>query len=300
MSDGHLPCTTRPSATSAVVAPHGDRQLRFTKMHGLGNDFVVLDATRAPVALSANDIRFLANRHFGVGCDQVLLVEPPQHPDADFRYRIFNADGGEVEQCGNGVRCFARYVREHGLTAKNEIVVETAAGLVRPRIEGNGEVTVDMGLPRWAPAEVPFVAETAASRYDLIVGERVITVGVASMGNPHAVTVVDSVARAPVAELGPLIEHHARFPQRVNAGFMEIVNRRHIRLRVYERGTGETLACGTGACAAVVVGRRQGLLESEVAVDLPGGRLRIRWEADDQPVWMTGPAAQVFEGEVTL
>ncbi|MEK7323243.1 MAG: diaminopimelate epimerase [Pseudomonadota bacterium] len=274
--------------------------IEFTKMQGLGNDFVVVDATARPLRLSPQQIQRLADRHFGVGCDQVLLVQAPRTPGTDFHYRIFNADGGEVEQCGNGARCFVRYVRERGLTDKNEIVVETAGGIIRPRLEADGRVTVDMGAPRFNPIDIPFITAATAAQYDLDVADQRLSVGVVSMGNPHAVLRVDSVRDVPVAEFGPLIEHHPRFPKRVNAGFMEVVSPRHIRLRVYERGAGETLACGTGACAAVAVGRRWGVLDDTVSVDLPGGGLTIQWDGDDNPVWMTGPAERVFEGRIEL
>jgi diaminopimelate epimerase len=273
--------------------------IAFTKMQGLGNDFVVIDAVSQNVSLTSQHIRHMADRHLGIGCDQVLIVEKP-HGTADFRYRIFNADGGEVEQCGNGARCFVHFVRERGLTKKNEITVETAGGIIRPRIESDGRVTVDMGVPRFAPPEIPFIAETSSLRYELEVNGKPVVIGAVSMGNPHAVMRVDDVRSAPVAELGPLIENHPRFPKRVNAGFMEIVAPDHIRLRVYERGAGETLACGTGACAAVAVGRRWGLLEETVNVELRGGGLTIRWQGDNNPVWMTGPAVRVFEGRIEL
>lgn len=275
-------------------------KLKFTKMQGVGNDFVVIDAVRKNISLSPEQIRFLADRHFGVGCDQLLLVEKPTIPDADFRYRIFNADGGEVEQCGNGARCFVRFVHDQQLTTKNEILVETARGIIRPRLENNGQVTVDMGAPRFIPADIPFVATEQALCYDLAVGAAEVMISAVSMGNPHAVQIVDDVDRAPVAEQGPLIEHHARFPQRVNAGFMQIVDDHRIRLRVYERGTGETLACGTGACAAAVTGIQLGKLASPVTVAMRGGELAIRWAGDSNPVLMTGPAVTVFEGEITL
>lgn len=274
--------------------------LRFTKMQGLGNDFVVLDATRHPIALTSEQIRRIADRHFGVGCDQLLLVEQPTVADADFRYRIFNADGGEVEQCGNGARCFVRFVREHGLTDKDEIRVETARGIILPRQESNGLVTVDMGPPRFAPADIPFLAESAEQTYILEVGDDKVAVSALSMGNPHAVQIVDEIDTAPVATQGPLIEHHPRFPQRVNAGFMQVIDPHHIRLRVYERGAGETLACGTGACAAAVSGIRLGLLTSPVTVEMRGGELAIAWAGENSPVLMTGPAVTVFEGELTL
>ena len=275
-------------------------KLKFSKMQGVGNDFIVIDAVRQNISLSPEQIRFLADRHFGVGCDQLLLVEKPTLPDVDFRYRIFNADGGEVEQCGNGARCFVRFVHDQQLTAKNEILVETAHGIIRPKLENDGQVTVDMGAPRFIPADIPFVATEQALTYDLTVDAAEVIIGAVSMGNPHAVQIVDDVDSAPVAEQGPLIEHHSRFPQRVNAGFMQIVDDHHIRLRVYERGTGETLACGTGACAAAVTGIQLGKLASPVTVAMRGGELTIRWAGDSNPVLMTGPAVTVFEGEITL
>ena len=275
-------------------------KLAFTKMHGLGNDFVVIDATREPVALSPEDIRFLAHRRMGVGCDQVLVVEPPGSDEALFRYRIFNADGNEVEQCGNGARCFARFVRDKGLTDRDEIPVETAAGLIVLRVQDDGQVSVDMGEPRLEPAEIPFEAKQQAVLYPLQVGDQTLQIAAVSMGNPHAVLMVEDVDRAPVEQLGPAIEHHPRFPNRVNVGFMQVVAPDHIRLRVFERGAGETLACGTGACAAVVAGRLQGLLDERVRVDLPGGTLVISWQGAGTPVIMTGPATTVFEGVIEL
>jgi len=274
----------------------------FTKMHGLGNDFVVIDAIGQRVELDAKRVRYLANRRFGVGCDQVLLVEPAPagEPDVDFGYRIYNADGGEVEQCGNGARCFARFVRERGLTDKDRIRVRTRAGTIELCIESDGQVSVDMGVPCFEPGEIPFRAEARAARYDLELDGHTITVGAVSMGNPHAVLKVEDIDGAPVASLGPAIEAHPRFPNRVNAGFMQVVDSGHIRLRVYERGAGETLACGTGACAAVAVGRLQGLLDERVEVDLPGGRLQIAWSGEGEPVWMTGPATTVFQGTIEL
>ena len=269
-------------------------------MHGLGNDFVVLDAINQAFVPNAAQVRFLADRHFGVGCDQLLVVEKPQRADADFRYRIFNADGGEVEQCGNGARCFVRFVHERGLTAKREIRVETKCGLIVPRLETSGEVTVDMGEPRFLPAEVPFVGNADAPVHQIEIAGRFIDIGVVSMGNPHAVQVVDDVDTAPVARDGPLIESHPRFPQRVNAGFMQIAARHAIRLRVFERGAGETLACGTGACAAVVSGIRRGLLDSPVQVQTRGGMLAIAWHGPGTPVLMTGPATTVFDGAIDL
>jgi diaminopimelate epimerase len=275
-------------------------KLKFTKMHGLGNDFVVLDGVRQPLALTPEQLRFLADRHFGVGCDQILLVEKPGQPGVDFRYRIFNADGGEVEQCGNGARCFVRFVHEAGLTDKREIRVETQRGIIAPRLEENGEVTVDMGEPRFAPAAIPFVSDSEAVVQPLALDDATIDISVVSMGNPHAVQIVDNVDTAPVASQGPAIENHPRFPQRVNAGFMQVVDRHHIRLRVFERGSGETLACGTGACAAVVAGIRRGLLDSPVRVATRGGELTIAWGGAGQAVRMTGPAVTVFSGEIDL
>jgi diaminopimelate epimerase len=275
-------------------------RLKFTKMQGLGNDFVVLDGISQPVELTPAAYRFLADRHFGVGCDQILLVEPPASPDADFRYRIFNADGGEVEQCGNGARCFVRFVTDQGLTDKREIRVETARGMIVPRLEDNGLVTVNMGVPRFEPRDIPMIADQRAVHYALHVGADTVDITAVSMGNPHAVQFVDDIDAAPVESQGPLVERHARFPERVNAGFAQVLSRAAIRLRVYERGAGETLACGTGACAAVVAGILRGLLAPQVRVVTRGGELTIRWDGEGQPVWMTGPAVTVFEGEIAL
>ncbi len=272
--------------------------LRFTKMHGLGNDFVVIDAVRQQVALTPEQVRRIARRRFGVGCDQVLLVEPPRLPGTQFHYRIFNADGSEVEQCGNGARCFARFVREKGLTDRDVIDVGTAAGPIRLYLEGEDQVRVNMGVPRLEPDQVPFEAARRQVRYPLEVDGERLEVGVLSMGNPHAVLRVERVETAPVERLGPRIEHHPRFPDRVNVGFMAVRGRDEIDLRVWERGAGETLACGTGACAAVVAGRLQGLLDERVRVHLPGGDLVISWAGEPEPVWMTGPATTVFEGEL--
>ena len=275
-------------------------RLKFTKMEGLGNDFVVLDATRAPLALERDQLRRLADRHFGVGCDQILQVEPPRSPDTDFYYRIFNADGGEVEQCGNGARCFVRFVREQGLTDKTEIRVGTQSGVIVPKLEADGRVTVDMGVPQFEPARIPFIAERRALTYQLDVGGSAIEISALSMGNPHAVQVVKDVDAAPILTQGPALEAHARFPQRVNAGYMQIIDRGRIKLRVYERGAGETLACGTGACAAVVAGIQRNLLDPSVAVATRGGDLGISWQGEGKPVLMTGPAVTVFSGEVEL
>lgn len=284
-------------------------KLRFTKMHGLGNDFVVFDAINQTVALSAEQFRFIADRHFGIGCDQILLVERPTQLGVDFRYRIFNADGGEVQQCGNGARCFARFVHDKGLTDKGlpdnaAIRVETASGIIEPRLEADGMVTVNMGPPRFVPAQIPFIAEAEAIVHVIDVDGEPVELSVLSMGNPHAVRVVCNLDEAPVQSMGARIEHHARFPERVNVGFMQVVHRREIRLRVFERGTGETLACGTGACAAVVAGIRRGLLDANVVVHTRGGDLSIQWAGEENgvatPVWLTGPAVTVFEGEVEL
>lgn len=275
-------------------------KLKFTKMHGAGNDFVVIDAINQQVDLTTEQIRRIADRHFGVGCDQLLLVERPTRDDADFRYRIFNADGSEVEQCGNGARCFVRFVHDHGLTDQREICVETASGLIFPRLENDGRVTVNMGAPRFEPDDIPFQAEQRALTYLLDLDGAAVEVSVLSMGNPHAVQIVDDADTAPVAQTGALIEHHPRFPKRVNAGFMQIVDRGHIRLRVYERGAGETLSCGTGACAAVVAGITRGLLQPRVDVTTRGGILTIEWAGGDNPVWLTGPTVNVFEAELTL
>jgi len=275
-------------------------KLKFSKMHGLGNDFVVLDGVRQSISLTPEQLRYLADRNFGVGCDQILLVEEPGRPGVDFRYRIFNADGSEVEQCGNGARCFVRFVHEAGLTDKREIRVETMRGVIAPRLEADGNVTVDMGVPRFSPHEIPFLHEDDVVIYNLDVADETLEISVVSMGNPHAVQVVDSVEKAPVGEHGPLIENHEKFPQRVNAGFMQVVDRHAIKLRVFERGSGETLACGTGACAAVVAGIRRGLLDSPVRVTTRGGDLTIVWGGNDRPVLMTGPAVTVFSGEIEV
>lgn len=274
--------------------------LNFTKMHGLGNDFVVIDAINQDVSLSPEQIRFLADRHFGVGCDQLLLVERPTNPNVDFKYRIFNADGGEVEQCGNGARCFARFIHDKGLTQKDDIPVETNTGIIHLKIESGGDVTVNMGIPRFEPTEIPFEAEQRANQYQLQVDGQFWLIGAVSMGNPHAVLHVTNVDGANVEELGAAIESHLRFPNRVNVGFMEVIDRGHIRLRVFERGVGETLACGTGACAAAVIGQQQGLLDQQVTVALPGGKLQIYWAGEGEPVMMTGPASTVFEGQIEL
>ncbi|MEN9629091.1 MAG: diaminopimelate epimerase DapF [Pseudomonadota bacterium] len=281
---------------------------RFTKMHGAGNDFVVLDATRSPLSLSPAQVQRLGDRRFGVGADQILVVEPTATPGVDFRYRIYNNSGDEVEHCGNGARCFVRYVHERGLTDKRRIRVETVNNLLELQLRDDGRVTVDMNRPLFNLADVPFDPMALAPRrvgdFELwplpLPGGRAAEVAVLSMGNPHAVQRVDDVDTAPVLTDGPLLEAHACFPRKVNAGFLQVVSRRHVRLRVYERGAGETLACGTGACAAVVAGIRLGWLDRSVEVDARGGRLLIEWLADDAPVLMTGPAETVFEGEIEL
>lgn len=285
-------------------------KLRFTKMQGAGNDFVVLDATTIKLNLSTQQIQQLANRQFGVGCDQLLLVENTHTPNVDFRYRIFNADGGEVEQCGNGARCFVRFVVDKGLTNKREIAVETASGIITLTLETNNQVTVNMGAPIFEPELIPFIAKARAQHYWLDVAgldnagldnvRQAIQIFAVSMGNPHAVQMVDDVDTAPVLKIGPLIEHHIQFPQRVNAGFMQVVDTHHIKLRVFERGSGETLSCGTGACAAVVSGIQHGVLKSPVKVSTRGGELNIAWQGEGAPVLMTGPAEIVFEGEIEL
>ena len=268
-------------------------------MQGLGNDFVVLDGINQPINLDQRQIRLLADRHFGIGCDQLLLVEKAAG-QADFRYRIFNADGSEVEQCGNGARCFVRYVHDHGLTQKNEIRIETLSGVISPKLEINGNVTVNMGKPIFEPEAIPFVAEDFALTYQLEMPDKPVTISALSMGNPHAVRVVQEIESAPVEAEGALIETHPRFPKRVNVGYMQVIDRNHIKLRVFERGAGETLACGTGACAAVVAGINLGLLDNQVTVSTRGGELTISWQGGDAPVWMTGPAVTVFEGVINL
>lgn len=281
--------------------------LRFTKMHGAGNDFVVIDAINQTVNFTSDQWRDIANRRFGIGADQILIVEKPTMPGVDFRYRIFNADGGEVEQCGNGARAFVKFVVEKGLTEHREIRVETMSGVIRPRLEDDGRISVDMGAPIFDPERVPFdpaglpsKQQSAATLWNISLGADAREFVVLSMGNPHAVQLVDDVDTAPVSEEGPLIENHACFPRRVNAGFMQVVDRKHIRLRVFERGAGETLACGTGACAAVVAGIQLGLLDSPVAVATRGGELSIAWGGGQSSVTLTGPAVSVFEGTIDI
>ena len=274
--------------------------LEFTKMHGLGNDFMVVDLISQRAYLDTVTIQRLANRNFGIGFDQLLIVEPPDVPNADFKYRIFNADGSEVEQCGNGVRCFARFVHERQLTSKTKIKVQTKSGIVEPELGANGWVRVNMGYPKFLPQEIPFLADEPDNLYDIaLAGGESLTIDVVNMGNPHAVTIVPDVLTADVARIGPQVESHERFPARVNAGFMQIVDEKHARLRVFERGVGETLACGTGACAAAVSGMRRGLLANNVEIELAGGKLQIEWQEGDV-VWMTGPTATVYEGRLDL
>ena len=274
--------------------------LEFTKMHGLGNDFIVIDAINQSVELDQASLCHMADRHFGIGCDQILLVEVSQHPQAQFRYRIFNADGGEVEQCGNGARCFARFVTDKGMTQDNPIVVETQSGLLSLQLQDDGQVCVDMGVPQLEPADIPFVAQQRETSYPIEVAGQKLYLMALSMGNPHAVLRVDDVEQADVERLGPAIERHERFPERVNAGFMQLIDRQTIKLRVFERGAGETLACGSGACAAVVAGCLQGWLDHQVTVGLHGGELVISWPGEGKPVLMTGPVATVFEGRIDI
>ncbi|MDD2132708.1 diaminopimelate epimerase [Pseudomonas kurunegalensis] len=274
--------------------------LRFTKMHGLGNDFMVLDLVSQHAHIQPKHAKQWGDRHTGIGFDQLLIVEAPNNPEVDFRYRIFNADGSEVEQCGNGARCFARFVLDKRLTAKKRIRVETKSGIIVLDVQNDGQVSVDMGPPRFIPAEIPFIADEQALNYPLEVDGQPHSIAAVSMGNPHAVLRVDDVQTAPVHELGPKIENHPRFPQRVNAGFIQVIDRHRANLRVWERGAGETQACGTGACAAAVAAISQGWMDSPVSLDLPGGRLHIEWAGPGKPVLMTGPAVRVYEGQVRL
>ncbi|RKG39227.1 diaminopimelate epimerase [Acinetobacter rongchengensis] len=274
--------------------------LEFTKMHGLGNDFMVVDLISQRAFFDAMTIRRLADRHFGIGFDQLLIVEAPDFPNVDFKYRIFNADGSEVEQCGNGVRCFAQFVHSRQLTNKKRFKVQTSAGIVEPELGENGWVRVNMGYPKFLPNEIPFIADEPEALYDIaLADDQQLTIDVVNMGNPHAVTIVSDVLTADVAKIGPQVESHERFPQRVNAGFMQIIDEKHARLRVFERGVGETMACGTGACAAAVSGIRRGLLSDKVEIELAGGKLHIEWKEGDV-VWMTGPTATVYEGRLDL
>lgn len=275
-------------------------QIQFSKMHGLGNDFVVIDNVTQNVFFSTDKIKQLADRNFGIGFDQMLMVEPPYDPEQDFHYRIFNADGSEVTQCGNGARCFARFVRMKGLTNRNKIVVSTKSGRIVLYLEKDGQVTVNMGKPRFEPNQVPLKANKEEGTYIIRGNDQTYFVGAVSMGNPHCVLEVDDIETADVDTIGPLIEQHERFPEGVNVGFMQIINEGHIKLRVFERGVGETLACGTGACAAVAIGQSQGKLGKDVKVDLPGGRLKIRWQGRDNVLKMTGPAEHIFDGTINL
>ena len=269
-------------------------------MHGLGNDFVVVDCLSQSVSLQAQHIRAIADRRTGIGCDQLLLVEPPRQPDIDFHYRIYNRDGSEAEQCGNGARCFARFIRDQKLSGKATLKISTNTGVITVSRRTQSEYCVDMGEPNFNPAALPFEAAEERDSYDLETSQGVVQISAVSMGNPHAVLLVDDTARAAVSELGPAIETHSRFPQRVNVGFMQIVDRERIKLRVFERGVGETQACGTGACAAVAVGIRRGLLDQSVAVELTGGTLSIQWPGPNQSLTMTGPASNVFDGKISL
>lgn len=275
-------------------------RLRFTKMTGAGNDFVMIDAISQRADLSTAQVRKLADRHFGVGCDQVLIVEAPTSPDVDFRYRIFNHDGSEVENCGNGARCFALFVRQRRLTGKKRICVETKGGNLVLQVLPDNQVKVNMGVPTFEPADIPFTADQRAEAYPLNVNGQTLSVHCAGVGNPHAVTLVENVDNAQVDTLGPLIEAHKRFPNRVNVGFLQIVDRNSARLRVFERGVGETLACGTGACAAAVLGMQQGLFNASVEIHLPGGVLTIEWAGEGEPIYMTGPATTIYQGQITL
>jgi diaminopimelate epimerase len=274
--------------------------LRFTKMQGLGNDFVVLDLVTQRFNLQAEHVRKLADRHFGIGCDQLLVVETPMQPDVDFRYRIYNGDGNEVEQCGNGARCFAKFVRDKKLTGKNKIRVETNSGIIELSVMEDRQIRVNMGKPLLEPADIPFTASNRANTYTLLVDDQEVSISAVSIGNPHAIITVEDIDTAPVSTLGPAIECHTDFPQRVNVGFMQVVSRKEINLRVFERGAGETLACGSGACAAMVSGQLQGLLDQQITANLSGGSLTLEWRGEGHPVMMTGPASNVFEGQITL
>jgi diaminopimelate epimerase len=274
--------------------------LRFTKMHGLGNDFVVIETITQALRIDERLVQLLADRHRGVGCDQVLLLEPPSDPEVDFRYRIFNQDGSEVGACGNGARCIAKFIRDKRLCARRSVLVETLGGRLALDLGRNNVFSVTMGIPRLEPAEIPFKAPLRSEVYTLDAGGTTCSISAVSMGNPHAVMLVEDVADAPVARLGPLVEHHPRFPEGANVGFMQILGRGEINLRVWERGVGETEACGSGACAAVVTGRLRGMLDQRVRVNLRGGHLQIEWQGEGQPLLMSGPATTVFEGQIAL
>ena len=275
-------------------------EISFTKMHGLGNDFVVIDCFEQDVNLSTAQIKTLADRHFGIGCDQVLLLGPPEHGSSDVRYRIYNADGREVSQCGNGARCIAAYLYGRGLVKKDEIIAETNEGLLKLYRQDDGQVRVNMGVPRFEPADIPMRAKQRENKYQLQITGSELSFYAVSIGNPHAVLVVDDVEHTPVPVLGPEIQQSGMFPEGINVGFMQIVDRQHIRLRVYERGAGETLACGSGACAAVVAGYIDKRLAGQVDVSLKGGHLLVSWQGEGEPVWITGPAAFVYEGRIRL
>lgn len=275
-------------------------RFRFTKMHGLGNDFVMLDAVSQKIVMTPERARQISDRHFGIGCDQILIVEPPKDSECDFRYRIFNHDGAEVENCGNGARCFALFVRQRGLTNKREIRVQTDNGNMVLSVLDDDQVTVNMGEPILEPVSIPFDAPVQSDVYDIDVGGSILSIGAVSMGNPHAVSIVENLNELDLELIGPQVEHHPRFPNRVNAGFMQITSQHTVQLRVFERGAGETLACGTGACAAVVSGQVRGLLAQKVTVHLPGGQLIVEWEGLGKPVMMTGPATTVFHGQIRL
>lgn len=274
--------------------------LHFTKMHGLGNDFVVLDLITQRFHLQSQHIRFLADRKLGIGCDQVLVVEPPSKPSVDFRYRIFNADGSEVEQCGNGARCFAKFVKDKKLTGKNTIVVETSSGIITLKTQPDHQVVVNMGAPIFDPDKIPFKAEKQDAHYDIDANGQTLSIGAVSIGNPHGVVLVDDIETAPVETLGPILESHPRFPNRTNVGFLQIISDDYAKLRVFERGVGETKACGTGACAAMVYARTKGLLNDSATIELTGGKLEIQWQGPGQDILMTGPATMVYEGKIHI
>ncbi len=274
--------------------------ISFSKMHGLGNDFIVINAIEQPLSLDSETILRLADRHRGIGCDQILIVETARSAEFDFFYRIFNADGSEVAQCGNGARCFARFVRDQGLTDQDSIKVETLSGPMLLQIEADGDITVNMGVPRFDPSDIPLQHEQRENSYQLTIDDQSIEFGAVSVGNPHAVIRVNDIESAPVATLGPILESHTFFPQRSNIGFIEVIDNHQLNLRVYERGAGETEACGSGACAAMIIARQQGWVSDSVTVNLRGGMLRINWKGEGEPVWMTGPATHVFDGQITL
>lgn len=274
--------------------------LEFTKMHGLGNDFVVIDAINQSVTLDAETVRTLSDRHRGIGCDQVLLIETAHNTDSDFFYRIFNADGSEVAQCGNGARCFARFVHDKGMFTDKQIRVETMAGLMQLQIEADGQVTVDMGIPKFEPNDIPLRRDHREAEYEINFGDNTIRFGALSIGNPHAVMLVSDIDSVDVTNIGRLLESHPDFPQRVNVGFLQLIDKRHLRLRVYERGAGETEACGSGACAAMIFARQQGVVNDKVTVELRGGTLLINWTGENSPVRMTGPACHVFDGRIDI